>query len=131
MAWQVGMPSLGHTMETGTVTEWLKAVGDPVASGEVIATLETDKSSFDLEAPAGGILLALHVAEGVEVPVGTLLTEIGTAEEVAAKPAFGEPDPGTTARRIPVCGTGIGWANACTASACRLRIDPGQSRAAP
>ena len=87
------MPSLGHTMETGTVTEWRKTVGDPVAAGEVIALLETDKSSFDLEAPGAGVVLAIHVDEGAEVPVGTLLALIGAPGETVADAPEAAPVP--------------------------------------
>ncbi|MGS0755398.1 biotin/lipoyl-containing protein, partial [Roseateles sp. GG27B] len=43
------MPNLGHTMEEGTVSQWLKKVGDTVSQGECIAVVETDKASFDIE----------------------------------------------------------------------------------
>ena len=53
------MPNLGHTMEEGKVSEWLKRVGDPVAKGEVIAVVESDKASFDVESPADGMLIEI------------------------------------------------------------------------
>ena len=79
MSWKIGMPNLGHTMEEGTVSEWLKAVGDVVKSGEVIAIVESDKASFDVEAPADGVLNAIYEIAGSVVPVGTTIGLIGDA----------------------------------------------------
>jgi pyruvate dehydrogenase E2 component (dihydrolipoamide acetyltransferase) len=77
MAWKVGMPNLGHTMESGTVSEWLMAPGDAVAAGDTIGLVETDKATFDIESPGDGILLAVYVEAGVEVPVGTAIAVVG------------------------------------------------------
>lgn len=77
MTWNVGMPNLGHTMEEGKVGEWLKHVGDTVVAGEIIATIETDKASFDVEAPADGVLLAIEVPAGTVVAVGTVIGVVG------------------------------------------------------
>jgi pyruvate dehydrogenase E2 component (dihydrolipoamide acetyltransferase) len=82
MITEVRMPRLSLTMEVGTVIEWRKAVGDPVAKGEELAEIETDKVNVAMEAPAGGFLRSLLVAAGVEVPCDTpiaLLT--ATADE--------------------------------------------------
>ena len=82
MSWKIGMPNLGHTMEEGKVSEWLKRVGDPVAKGEVIAVVESDKASFDVEAPADGTLLAIDAKDGSVVPVGATIGVIGTPGEL-------------------------------------------------
>ena len=83
MSWKIGMPNLGHTMEEGTVSEWLKAVGDVVKSGEVIAVVESDKASFDVEAPADGVLSAIVAVAGSVVPVGETIGIVGVAGETA------------------------------------------------
>lgn len=82
MSWKIGMPNLGHTMEEGKVSEWLKRVGDPVAKGEMIAVVESDKASFDVEAPADGTLLAINAKDGAVVPVGATIGVIGTPGEL-------------------------------------------------
>ena len=88
MSWKIGMPNLGHTMEEGTVSQWLKAVGDAVGKGEVIAVVESDKASFDVESPAEGILIAIEADGGSVVPVGATIGVVGALGEVAgAKPA--------------------------------------------
>lgn len=76
MSWKIGMPNLGHTMEEGKVSEWLKAVGDQVLKGEVIAVVESDKASFDVESPADGFLTHIHVEGGNTVAVGTAIGEV-------------------------------------------------------
>ena len=83
MSWKIGMPNLGHTMEEGTVSQWLKAVGDAVRKGEVITVVESDKASFDIESPADGMLLAIHAQAGAVVPVGEAIGVVGAAGEMA------------------------------------------------
>lgn len=85
MSWKIGMPNLSHTMEEGKVTEWLKRVGDPVARGEAIAVVESDKASFDIEAPADGVLLSIDADAGAVVPVGAVIGAVGKAGEIVDK----------------------------------------------
>jgi len=81
MSWKIGMPNLGHTMEEGTVSQWLKKVGDTVSKGECIAVVETDKASFDIESPADGTLIAIQAQAGTVVPVGDAIGLVGEAGE--------------------------------------------------
>jgi pyruvate dehydrogenase E2 component (dihydrolipoamide acetyltransferase) len=83
---EIVMPRLSDAMTEGTVTAWFKAEGDVVKAGEAIAELETEKSTVDLEAPAGGVLARIVVEAGsAAVPVGALLAEIETeAAQVTA-----------------------------------------------
>jgi pyruvate dehydrogenase E2 component (dihydrolipoamide acetyltransferase) len=88
MSVQIEMPQLSSDGESATLASWLVAVGDEVTKGEVIAELETDKSTVELEAPASGTIGELAVAEGSEgVAPGTLLGRIEHAE--GAEEAFG------------------------------------------
>jgi pyruvate dehydrogenase E2 component (dihydrolipoamide acetyltransferase) len=66
----IEMPRLGYDMETGTVAGWLKRVGDVIARGDVIAEIETDKSTVEMEATASGTLAEIVQDAGTEVPVG-------------------------------------------------------------
>ena len=68
MNWKVGMPGLGHTMDEGAVSEWLFAPGVQVSAGDVVATVETDKASVDIESPNDGVLSALCAPTGTTVP---------------------------------------------------------------
>jgi pyruvate dehydrogenase E2 component (dihydrolipoamide acetyltransferase) len=72
----VRMPKLGQEMAAGRVVEWLKRVGDEVAAGELIAMVETDKTTVDLESPAGGYVGALSVDLDETVDVGTVIAWI-------------------------------------------------------
>jgi len=87
MSWKIGMPNLGHTMEEGKVSEWLKKVGDSVVEGEVVAVVESDKAAFDVESPADGILLSIEAVSGETVAVGSIIGVVGAAKtDLAAQP---------------------------------------------
>lgn len=89
------MPSLATDMEEATLTEWLVAVGDEVAPGDIIAVIETDKGAIDMEVFHHGIISQLCIEPVVTVPVGTVMartTAIGkdvepTQAGLGAKPA--------------------------------------------
>lgn len=69
----IEMPKLGYDMETGAIGAWVKQVGDTVARGDVIAEIETEKSTVDMESTSAGTLVEQTVAAGEEVPVGTVI----------------------------------------------------------
>jgi pyruvate dehydrogenase E2 component (dihydrolipoamide acetyltransferase) len=66
----IEMPRLGYDMEEGKIGGWLKKVGDTIARGDVIAEIETDKSTVEMEATASGTLAEIVQGPGAEVPVG-------------------------------------------------------------
>ena len=84
------MPKLSDTMEEGTIVEWKKKSGDQVKTGDVLAEVESDKATFDLEAEADGTLQIL-VEQGVPAKIGAPIAKIGEAGEDAG-PAQ-EPAP--------------------------------------
>jgi len=69
----IEMPRMGYDMETGTIAAWTKQVGDTVARGDVLAEIETEKSTVEMEALASGTLVEQTLAPGEEVPVGTVI----------------------------------------------------------
>lgn len=81
MAVTITMPKLGLTMNSGSVAEWKKKIGDPVKKDEVLYVVATDKLTVDVESPADGILLAITIKDGEEVPVGAPIGIIGEAGE--------------------------------------------------
>ncbi len=83
MPTQVLMPQLGESVVEGTVAKWLIAEGQPVTDGEPLLQITTDKVDTDIPAPASGVLLKIHVAEGQTVAKGTVLALIGEADETA------------------------------------------------
>jgi pyruvate/2-oxoglutarate dehydrogenase complex dihydrolipoamide acyltransferase (E2) component len=70
---EVRMPNLGSDMDSGKVVAWLKQVGDAVVRGEVIAEIETDKTTVEMEAMAAGTLAEIVVAEGDVAAVGAVI----------------------------------------------------------
>ena len=83
----VNMPKLSDTMEEGTIVEWKKKTGDEVKTGDVLAEVESDKATFDLEAESDGVLSIL-VEQGVPAKIGAPIARIGDAAEATpAKPA--------------------------------------------
>jgi len=75
----INMPKLSDTMEEGTIVEWKKKTGDPVKKGEVIAEVESDKATFDLESEADGVLNIL-VEQGVPAKIGAPIARIGDTD---------------------------------------------------
>jgi pyruvate dehydrogenase E2 component (dihydrolipoamide acetyltransferase) len=103
MAKDILMPLLSPSMTEGTLVKWLKKEGDAVKSGEVIAEVETDKATMDLEAFDSGILRKILVTEGTKVPVQSRIGVIGAKDEKidesapAAAPAPAAPAAETKA----------------------------------
>jgi pyruvate dehydrogenase E2 component (dihydrolipoamide acetyltransferase) len=81
MATAVIMPKAGMAMEQGTISRWLKKVGDPIKKGEPILEIETDKVSMEVESEVSGVLLAILEEAGAVVPVIQTIAWIGAAGE--------------------------------------------------
>lgn len=93
MAEVVKMPKMSDTMTEGVFAKWHKKVGDQVKSGDVLAEVETDKATMDLESYNDGVLLYIGVEEGGAAPVDSVIAVIGKAGEdyKAALDAAGTP----------------------------------------
>jgi pyruvate dehydrogenase E2 component (dihydrolipoamide acetyltransferase) len=76
----VNMPKLGYDMESGRVAGWLKKVGDKVERGEVLAEIETEKSTVEMESTASGTLVEIVVEAGAELPVGEAIGYLDDGE---------------------------------------------------
>ena len=83
MATLIDMPKLSDTMTTGTLVRWLKNEGDAVADGDMIAEVETDKATMEVECFDDGVLIKQYCGEGAEVAVGDPIAAIGEAGEQA------------------------------------------------
>ena len=81
MATTIVMPQMGYDMREGTVVRWWKQEGDVISRGEVIAEIETDKATVEMEAYSTGVLGKIVVEEGRAVPVGELIAIITEAGE--------------------------------------------------
>ena len=91
----ISMPALGESVSEGTVTRWLKNVGDSVAVDEALLEVSTDKVDTEIPSPVAGILIAIDVAIDTTVPVGARLALIGAsvAAPVVAAPVVAAPVP--------------------------------------
>src|SRR5208282_1221949 len=83
MAISVVMPALEMAQETGKLVSWLKKEGEPVAKGEPLLEVETDKAVMEVESPADGVLAGVKVQAGAEVPVGRTIAWIVKPGETA------------------------------------------------
>ncbi len=110
MATPILMPALSPTMTEGTIARWLKAEGDMVQSGDLLAEIETDKATMELEAVEEGILGKIIQPEGsagipVNEPIAVILAEgedASAADGVTAEAAAPMPTPGPTPAPAPV-----------------------------
>lgn len=105
MATLIDMPKLSDTMTVGTLVKWLKNEGDPVASGDMIAEVETDKATMEVECFDDGVLIKQYCGVGDEVAVGGAIAAVGEAGEEApaaetntAATATPEPEPAPVAK---------------------------------
>ena len=124
MSLDVKVPAAGESITSANVARWHKKNGDPVQKGDILVTLETDKVSNELEAPAAGTLEIL-VGEGEEVSIGTVIARItgeiaaaattATAAPVVQAPAAAPvPAPvsgGVIELKVPAAGESITSAN--------------------
>ncbi|GIW75646.1 MAG: hypothetical protein KatS3mg104_0709 [Phycisphaerae bacterium] len=78
---EITMPQLSDTMTEGTLVKWLKKEGDPVKSGEIIAEVETDKATMEMESFESGTLAAILVKEGEKAPVGAAIAVVAKSGE--------------------------------------------------
>lgn len=102
MAERIEMPKMSDTMTEGVIVSWLKEIGDTVKSGDIIAEVETDKATMELEAYQDGVLLYRGVEAGGRIPVGALLAILGkSGEDISALINKKNPDTQTIAKKEP------------------------------
>jgi len=94
MSVSVTMPQLGESVTEGTVTRWLKQVGDTVTADEALLEVSTDKVDTEIPSPVAGVILSINAPEDTTLPVGGVLAIIGAAGGApAAAPAAAAPAP--------------------------------------
>ena len=102
MATPVELPKLGNTVEECVIAKWLKHKGDTVAAGDVVAEVETDKTTFEVTAPVSGIVLETFFDEGAIVPVFTKIFVIGEAGEDIERPGPRREIASSAASQLPL-----------------------------
>ena len=104
-ATEIVMPQMGESITEGTVSKWLKSVGDTIAKDEPLLEISTDKVDAEVPSPASGTLLEIKVNEGETVEVGSVVALVGT-QSGAAAPAVpapeAKPEPAPTPQAAPV-----------------------------
>nr|MBA3498024.1 hypothetical protein [Gemmatimonadales bacterium] len=88
------MPQMGESIAEGTLSRWMKKVGDAVKRDEPIFEISTDKVDAEIPAPAAGVLAEILVTEGQTVAVQTIVATIETEAGAVATPAAPTPAPG-------------------------------------
>jgi pyruvate dehydrogenase E2 component (dihydrolipoamide acetyltransferase) len=123
------MPALGADMAAGLLAEWLVKPGDTVKSGDIVCVVETQKGAIEVEIFEEGVIEALVVQPGEEVPVGATLARLDgeTVAEEAAPPIEKAPPPKPTpaaARPAPAAGARVAVSPAARRRAAELGLDP-------
>ena len=92
MAETISMPKLGFDMAEGTLVRWVKQVGENINKGDVLAEIETDKATVEVESSASGVVLEHIVDQGTVVPVNAPIAIVGAEGEKVegAKPESGK-----------------------------------------
>jgi len=126
MSIEIFMPALSPTMEKGTLAKWLVKEGDTVENGDVIAEIETDKATMEVESIDDGTVAKIFVAEGSEdVPVGQIIAVLAEDGEDADKMTFTETQPApATPAASPAAEVPAPPAPASTAPAVALAVAP-------
>src|SRR5258706_15269533 len=103
MSISIVVPQLGESVAEGTVSRWLKAVGERVRKEEPLVEIQTDKINVEIPSPAEGTLDQILVPEGTTVLVGTEIGTLAAAGEAAggARPAAAAASAGATATAAP------------------------------
>ncbi len=109
MAETITMPKLGFDMQEGTLVRWVRNEGENINKGDVLAEIETDKATVEVESSASGVVRRLLVDQGTVVPIGTAIAIVGSKDEkiddqvAAAKPTAGSgpASKGAVAPSVP------------------------------
>ncbi len=101
MAETITMPKLGFDMAEGTLVRWVRNEGENINKGDVLAEIETDKATVEVESSAGGVVRKLLVDAGAIVPIGAPIAIIGSADEKIDEPKAVSTQPSTKAEVAP------------------------------
>ncbi|MCW5954189.1 MAG: 2-oxoglutarate dehydrogenase, E2 component, dihydrolipoamide succinyltransferase, partial [Propionibacteriaceae bacterium] len=101
MSTPVPLPALGESVTEGTVSRWLKRVGDTVEVDEALVEVSTDKVDTEIPSPVAGVVLEILVPEDATAEVGAVLAVIGEASESGAAAAPAAPEPEATPAAEP------------------------------
>src|SRR5512140_620416 len=86
MAETITMPKLGFDMQEGTLVRWVRNEGESINKGDVLAEIETDKATVEVESSASGVVRKLLVDQGAVVPIGAAIAIVGGKDEKITEP---------------------------------------------
>ena len=101
MAETITMPKLGFDMAEGTLVRWVRNEGENINKGDVLAEIETDKATVEVESSASGVVRKLLVDQGAVVPIGAAIAIVGSADEKIDEPKAVSAQPSTKAEIAP------------------------------
>ncbi len=101
MAETINMPKLGFDMAEGMLVRWVKQVGETINKGDVLAEIETDKATVEVESPASGVVLQHIVEQGTVVPVNAPIAVVGAKGEVVSDQLSGSSDQSSVSGKKP------------------------------
>ena len=131
MPLSIVVPQLGESVAEGTVSKWLKAVGERVRKEEPLVEIQTDKINVEIPSPAEGTLASIVVPEGTTVLVGTEIGTLATADEGATVKAAPAAQPAASAPQAPAPAKAASAAAPQPASAATPQAAPASSSGAP
>ena len=101
MATEVVMPQMGESIAEGTITKWMKQVGERIERDEALLEISTDKVDTEIPSPAAGVLVQIVAEEGATVEVGTVIAMIGEEGEKVDAPAAAKAPAPAQAEEAP------------------------------
>ena len=128
---EVTLPQLGESVTEGTISRWLKAVGDTVEADEPIVEVSTDKVDTEIPAPTGGVLLEIRVQEDETAAVGAVIAVIGEPGDAPAESGAAPSDAPEVADETPAEPRGDGPSEAEEKGNEQVAKDAGSDNAAP
>ncbi|MEO5716837.1 MAG: dihydrolipoamide acetyltransferase family protein [Luteolibacter sp.] len=127
MSVNIEMPKLSDTMTEGTLIKWHKQVGDTVEIGDILAEVETDKATMEMEAFDDGVITEILIKEGEKANIGSVLAILGSEFDEAAAPAAPQP----AAAAAPVQQTPVAAAAPAVAAAAPVSVDGERLKSSP
>ncbi len=128
----IEMPKLADTMTEGTLVKWRKKIGDKVSTGDVVAEVETDKATMEMEAFDDGILHEFLIHEGQKVPIGSRLAVLlGKGEAAPAPGSPAQAAPATAKTAAPAAAAPAAATSAPTAAAPQAKSPGGRIKSSP
>src|SRR3954466_3107797 len=124
MANIIEMPKLSDTMAVGTLGKWLKNEGDAVKAGDMLAEVETDKATMELESFFNGTLIKIFAPAGSQVAIGAALCAVGKAGETVDAPAAPAPKSAAPAEEKKAEATAVKAEDAPTPAAATPAAPP-------